>query len=276
MITTLDQFFNALANNSSRLVIDKASIANSAVGQFHSLFRATGQPAQGVIPTTTAVCASGLLGTFSFTQQTLPVTSYTGFFEFLSSNASQTVEIHDRLTHMGGLSGVLATAQTVSMDLNSLLATSNLTKRIGDSNYSDVQWWLEFYTDTGATAVTATINCTYNDGTTGNLSGTVALAATRRASQMIPLNSLAPAGKFIRGVNTVQLSATTGTAGNFGVTATRLRSSVYCPIANAKFSADWTTLPVGEVPNSSALFLVIIPSTTTTGTLRGAGKLPHG
>ena len=54
MITGRDQLIDALANNSSRIVIDKASIANAAVGQYHSLWRATGQPGQGAIPTAAA------------------------------------------------------------------------------------------------------------------------------------------------------------------------------------------------------------------------------
>ena len=40
MITGRDQLIDALANNSSRIVIDKASIANAAAGQYHSLWRA--------------------------------------------------------------------------------------------------------------------------------------------------------------------------------------------------------------------------------------------
>jgi hypothetical protein len=73
------------------------------------------------------------------------------------------------VAHFGGLNGTLTTAQTVSLDLSTLLATDNINLRKGDNNYSDVQWWLEWYTATGATAVTATIAVTYNDGTTGNL-----------------------------------------------------------------------------------------------------------
>lgn len=49
-ISTRDQLISALGNNSSRLVIDKASIASQAVGTFVSLWRATGQPGQGAIP----------------------------------------------------------------------------------------------------------------------------------------------------------------------------------------------------------------------------------
>lgn len=276
-ITTLDGIFNALANNSSRLVIDKANIANAVAGQFHSLWRATGQPGQGAIPAAVANCNNTTLGGFNFTQQTLPATSYLGYLEAVSSNSSVTMEWHDRLVHMGGLNGTLTTAQTVGIDFLSITA-DNMVARIGDTNYSDIQWFLEWYTDTGATAVTATVAVTYNDGTTGNLTG-ISLAATRRASFMQPLNGLIPAaaaGKYIRAVNTVTLSATTATAGNFGVTATRPRASLLCPVANMKWSADWAALPVSEVPNSSCIFMVQIAGTTSTGTVRGGGKIAHG
>ena len=277
-INTLDGIFNALANNSSRVVLDKASIANAAAGQFHSLWRATGQPGQGAIPTTAAVCQDQLIGCMNFAQQVDPSTSYLGYFEAVCSNSAVTLEIHDRLMHLGGLNGTLATAQAASVDLSANLANSNLAARIGDPNYSDVQWWLEWYTDTGATATTVTVNVTYNDGTTGNLTA-ASLAATRRASFLLPLNGLIPAaasGKYIRAVNTVQLTATTGTAGNFGVTATRPRASLGCPVANIKWSADWASLPVSETPNDSCLFLIQIAGSASTGTVRGGGKIAHG
>lgn len=276
-ITTLDGMFNALANNSSRLVIDKASIANAAAGQFHSLWRATGQPGQGAIPTAAAVCNSALVGGFNFSQQSAPNASYIGYLEAVCQYNAVTLEVHDRLMHMGGLNGTLTTAQAVNLDLNGVTA-DNMANRIGDANYSDVQWWLEWYTDTGATAATATVNVTYNDGTTGNLTG-IALAATRRASFMQPLNGLIPAaaaGKYIRAVNSVTLSVSTGTAGNFGVTATRPRVSLASPLANIKWSADWAALPVSEVPNGSCLFLVQIAGATSTGSVRGGGKIAHG
>jgi len=276
-ITTLDGMFNALANNSSRLVINKASIANAVAGQYHSLWRATGQPGQGAIPTAAAVCNSALLGGFRYTQQTAPATSYIGYLEAVCSNSSVTLELHDRLIHRGGLVGNVATAQTAGVDLNGVTA-DNMAERIGDVNFSDVQWFLEWYADTGATVATATVNVTYNDGTTGNLTG-VSLAATRRASFMQPLNGLIPgaaSGKFIRAVNTVTLSVSTGTAGNFGVTATRPRSSLLCPVANLKWSADWAALPVSEIPNSSCLFLIEIAGASSTGIVRGGGKIAHG
>ena len=277
MITGRDQLIDALANNSSRIVIDKASIANAAAGQYHSLWRATGQPGQGAIPTAAANCNQSTTGGMTFSQQTDPAKSYLAYLEAASSNFAMTVEVHDRLMHMGGLSGTLTTAQTVGLDFNGVTA-DNMAERIGDANYSDIQWWLEWYTDTGATVVTATVAVTYSDGTTGNLTA-VSLAATRRASFMQSLNGLIPAGvagKFIRAVNSVTLSATTGTAGNFGVTATRLRGTLFIPLANAKFSADWANLPISTIPNSACPFIAVLASTTSTGTLRGGGKIAHG
>ena len=276
-ITTRDKLIDALGNNSSRLLIDKASISNAAAGQFHSLWRATGQPGQAAIPAAAAVCNNALTGALNFAQQTSPATTYGTWANAMCSNNATTLEIHDRLMHMGGLSGTSTGSQTVNLDINANLASNNLDARKGDANFSDVQWWMEWYTDTGGTAVTATVGVTYNDGTTGTLS--VALAATRRASLMIPLNGFIPAaaaGKYIRGIDTVQLSATTGSAGSFGFTATRPRMTMPLSLANKMETFDWAALGLPEIFNSSCLMILQVASTTTTGTVRGGGKLSHG
>ena len=277
-ITTGDGLLDALGNNSTRILFDKASIANAAAGQFHSLARATGQPGQFTIPTAAATCDDTTTGCFSFAQQTAPATSYLAWAVGLCSNSAVTLEIHDRLMHMGGLSGTVTTAQTVNLDLAANLASVNLDARKGDANFSDLSWWAEWYTDTGGTAVTMTVAVTYNDGTSGNLTG-FSLAATRRASYMVPLNGLIPAaaaGKFIRDIDTVTLSATTGTAGNFGFTATRHRATIGLPLANKAEERDWAALGLPEIHNDSCLFLIQVASTTNTGTVRGQGKIAHG
>ena len=278
MIENIDNLVKALGNNSSRIVLDKASIASQTANSYCSLWRATGQPGQGAIPPVVATCNNTTVGTIGFNQQMSPSTSYGAYLEIATGNAAMTMELHDRLANMGGLNGTLTTAQSVNLDLSTLLSTDNINVRKGDNNYSDVQWWLEWYTATGGTAVTATIVVTYNDGTTGNLS-VLSLAAARPASHMIPLNSLIPSaqsGKFIRGIVSVTLSATSGTAGNFGVTATRPRMTLSSPIANFKFIADWAQLGLPEIYNSSAIFPIVLTSTTSTGTVRGGGKIAHG
>lgn len=278
-ITTRDGLLSALGNNSSRVVIDKATITGQTANSFCSFWRGTGQPGQGAIPGAAAVCDNTLTGAIQFNQQTSPATSYWGLLYGISSNAAMTMEIHDRLMHMGGLVGNVATAQTVNVDISTNLATANLDARKGDANYSDIQWWLEWYTATGSSAVTATVNVTYSDGTTtANLSA-ISLAATRPASHMIPLNSYIPAaqaGLYIRKVNSVQLSVTTGTAGSFGVTATRPRMTAPLPLANLAFTYDWAALGLPEIPNSACLMIIMLTSTTSTGTLRGGGKIAHG
>ncbi len=277
-ITTVDGLVNALGNNSSRLIIDKASISNATAGGYHSLWRATGQPGQGAIPGAAAVCDNTLIGSLQFAQQTAPATSYGGWTNAVCSNSAVTLEVHDRLMHMGGLNGTLTTAQTVNLDVHANLASLNLDARKGDANYSDIQWWLEWYTDTGATASNATIAVTYNDGTSGNLT-VQAVGGTVRASRMFPLNLLIPAaaaGKYIRDVDTVTCSASTGTAGSFGVTATRPRMTMPLPLANKMEIFDWAALGLPEIFNSSCLFPILISSTTSTGTVRGGGKIAHG
>jgi hypothetical protein len=278
-ITTLDALIDGLGNNSSRIVIDKASIANAAASQFHSLWRATGQPGQGAIPGAAAVCNDDLLGGMRVTQQTAPATSYLGYLDISCSNSAVTMEVHDRLVHQAGLAGNVTTLQPVTgMDLSALLGVDNLDARKGDANYSDVQWWLEWYADTGGTAANVTVSVVYNDGTTGTLTA-IAVAATRRASFLQPLNGLIPAaasGKFIRGVTGVQFSLSTGTAGNIGVTATRVRSSAFMPLANQRVQYDWAALGLPEIANDSCLFLIQIASTTSTGLVRGSGKAVRG
>lgn len=276
-ITTREQLLNAMGNASSRFVIDKASLSNAVAGAYYSLWRATGQPGQGAIPTAAANCNNSTIGCLGFSQQVDPVTSYGVWANAVCSNSAATLEIHDRLMHMGGLNGTLTTAQTVNISFNGV-TTDNMVKRIGDANYSDIQWWLEWYTDTGATASNATIAVTYDNGSTGNLS-TVGVGGTIRAGRMLPLNSLVPSassGRFISAVNSVTLSASTATAGNFGITASRPRIVCPLPLANFTQTFDWAQLGFPEIYNSSCLWPIVLCSTTTTGTVRGGGKIAHG
>ena len=279
-IANSDQLINALGNGPSRIVIDKASLANQLAGGFTSLWRATGQPAQGAIPgTTPAIPTHATTGAMGFSQQTAPATSYIGWLSLSCANAAMTAEIHDRVAHSGGLSfAVSPGAQTITgFDVGSGGLNLEAARR-GDTNFSDLQWWLEVYTDGGATASNATINVTYGDNTTGNLT-VLAVGGTLRAGRLIPLTPLIPGadqGKFIRGINSVTLSASTGTAGNFGFTCTRPRTIV--PLLQANFAtvADFSFLGLPETPNNSCLMLLLLSGQTSSGIVRGTGKIIHG
>lgn len=278
-ITTRDELIDALANNSSRVVIDKASLANAVAGQIFSLWRATGQPAQAEIPgTTAAIPTSATTGAIGFTNQTAPATSYLGWLALVAGNNSQSWEIHDRLAHMGGLVLNVTTSQAIS-GLN--IGTEGLNPpaaRLGAANFSDVRWFLDVYSDGGATASNATVNVTYGDSTSGNLT-VIAVGGTLRAGRSIPLTPFIPAadqGKFIRQINSVILSASTTVAGNFGFTCRRQRTALPTLIANLQSVGDWSALGLPEVPNDSCLEIIVTTTQTTTGTLRGQGKIAHG
>lgn len=275
-ITTIDQLVNALANDASRLVIDKASIANQTANTLCSLWRATGIPAQGAIPgTTPAIPTKATLGAVDFTNQTAPRTSYFAWAAIASSLAAGGVEVHDRVAHMGGLVLNVITSQVITgLDLQTLGLGAD---RRGAADYSDVQWYLETYTDGGATASNATVNVTYDDASTGNLN-VIAVGGTLRASRMLPLTPFIPSaqqGRKIKGINSVILSASTGTAGNFGFTCTRQRTGKAILATTVPITFTWQDgLP--EIPNDACTMFVIATNTTSSGTLRGQGKIAHG
>jgi hypothetical protein len=276
-ITTLDQLVDALANNSSRIVLDKANLANQLAGVYCSLWRATGQPAQGAIPTAAAMCTNELTGAIQFAQQVDPATSYIALLNAVGSNSAYTLEIHDRLAHMGGLVLNSTALQTTNLPLD-LEALSVPANRIGSADFGDVQTWLDVYGDGGATASNATINVTFDDNTTANLN-TQAVGGTIRIGRRYSVDALrttAQQGKNIKRINSVQLSASTGTAGNFGFTFTRPRMYLSMSLAHHTNKATWTDTGLAEVPNGSCLQFMILPSTTSSGTLRGGGKIVHG
>lgn len=275
-ITTRDGIIAGLGNNNDRVIWDKATLTTQVVGQFTSWWRSTGVPSQGAIPSTAAYCTKALTGAVSFANQTGPATSYLAYHTMMASVANTNLEIHDRLAHRGGLDGTVLTAQTVGIDLTTINAGGAVpAARLGASDYSDVQWWLEWYTATGATASNATVAVTYDDGSTGNLA-VIAIGGTAiAASQM---RQLLPAvnGRWIRAVTSVTLSASTGTAGNFGVTATRQRAAFSAETANRLYTFDWAQLGFPEIPNDACIMGISLSTATATGTLKGQGKIIHG
>ena len=268
-INTRDQLIDALANNSTSIFVDKATVASTAVGQFFGLFTGTGNPGVGSTPGAASVPTSATTGALPFPAQTAPAKTYIAMTSMMQGNSGAGVEIHDRIAHMGGLSGTSTAVQTGL----SLVTTNPGADRIGNAGYNDVQWWLEIHSNLGATPVDATVIVTYDDNTTATLP-VIALAATPRKGRMYRISSAD--GRGIKAVNSVKLSATTGTAGNFGITATRQLTTIGTYIANKPEIADWAQLGLPLVPANACLQFIVPCSTTSTGALRGVVKLAHG
>ena len=275
-ITTVDGIANALGGtgaNLARLRIDKNSVTGITALQLASLWRATGLPAIGAAPTTAVIPTKATLGAMDFVNQTLPARNYTLRSELASSISATTLEVGDRVAHMGALSLNIITSQvTTGMDLATL---GLVAARLGAANYSDIDWYLECYADGGATASNATINVTYNDATTGDLA-VVAVGGTLRAGRRIALNALRPdTSKFIKGINSVILSAATGSVGNFGFTAVNKLVGLDFATSGKTEIKAWSEI-MTIVPNDACSDLMIIAAGTGTGTLRGIISLGSG
>jgi hypothetical protein len=259
-----------------RFVIDKASNANQAANSWSSLWQATGTPAAGAAPTAAAICTKALTGAIPFTNPTAPDKNYLSDLTLVSNTASQVIEVWDRIAHMGGLNLTLTTSQTVGLDLH----TSGLNPPAARlPAMSEIEFWLETYVDGGATSSNATVNVTFTDATSNNLS-VIAVGSTLRARRLIRLNDFrqtADINKVIRSVNSVTLSHSTTVAGNFGFTATRrVAKPIGIRLANFPEEKDYQSLGLYEVPTDACLMLGMVTVAGSTGTLRGLGLIARG
>jgi hypothetical protein len=258
-LDTIDKLVAMLAAGQNNPIY-KASIANTIAGQLTSLWRGTGMPTQGAIPGTTwATCDNALAGGLA-----LPTLgALKGYIAriALTGSLANTWLLYDRLGHNGGLSGTVTTAQTV----NGSLATAAAAGRCA-ADGSDVEWFIEIYTDMGSTSVTATVNYNNQSDVAVNAAA-ITLGATPRAGRLYQI--IPNAGTSIKQPNTVTLSATTGTAGSFGITARSRQCGLGQPIANVSPPGDFAAIGLPEFKQTSCLELVALCTTTSTGILMG-------
>jgi hypothetical protein len=186
-----------------------AAAAAPIAGRFSSLWEYEGQPAHGAAPGAVAAPDNTTNGSW---KHTAPGGGRQKWLDYIwgQLTAAGTLVIYDRLLHISGLDGTVTTAQTVG---------GSLTRNTGGIGN---QIWVEIYTQIGATGTTITASYTDQDGNSGQTSVATSIGATglREAQRMIPL-SLAAGDYGVRAVASVTLAATTGTAGNFGVTVLR-------------------------------------------------------
>jgi hypothetical protein len=232
-------------------------------GRMASLWRYDGMPGGGAIPTTGAIPTRT-------TQGALPYTAAGGGREKfaltvgLASSVAGTFTLYDRLFHIGGLSGTVTTAQTVQGSTPTPALTRN-TGGVGNVVF------VEIYTLIGNTAQTITMNYTNQAGTTGRISTAVAIGGSnnREATRVIML-PLQGSDTGVRAVESVTLSGSTATAGEFGVVIAR--PFPILPVATAGMAVirDWTTgLPMPPDVNDMCLSLLFFPAAATAPDIYG-------
>lgn len=233
-------------------------------GNMYSLWLWNSTPGRGATPTTGADCTNTTDGGLKQTNAGSPVEKFLLSMTVSSSQAG-TIILYDRIAHQGGLDGTLTDAQAVS------LTSSRYT-----SDYSGIEVWAEIYTDLGATEVDITAGITDQAGNTGSivlnaLAGTVTGTARIGGTNFRGLHNIIrlPFGAGQTGAAAVwgvQLSATTGTAGNFGITLARPIASMEINRPGCASGMNFISNLAGTVaiPDNACLALAWMPSGGTT------------
>jgi hypothetical protein len=173
--------------------------------------------------------------------------------------------LYDRLFHEGGLNATLTSAQTIQGSTPSPALTRNTG---GAGNIA----FYEIYTIIGTTSTTLTMTYT-NQAGTGSRTSTINIGATgfREVSRMqrIPL---AAGDSGIQAIEQIQLTATTGTAGNFGITIAQPLAWIPVGAGGTMGWRDYTTgLPgIPVIDPNACLALMFIPSAATAPELFGS------
>jgi len=182
-----------------------------------------------------------------------------------SGTAGATVVAIDLLNVSGGLSGTVTTEQTTN------LPTAALTRHTGGDG---VFIGIVIYAVLGTTATTISVRYTNQAGTPNRTSTVTAFGATgfREAGRLIPI-PLEAGDTGARSVEGVTVTATTGTAGNFGV-------CLFKPLMSFSLDSTTGTMPIDAVSSggmigSMAEFngdacLTFMAFTPTSQTVNGA------
>lgn len=260
-ILTLDEVIAALPGQYRNFM--KASITAKAAGQFASLWTAAGFPGAGEVPASrsaggTSYSAGGVAGAIPMSNPTAGDTAYLAKLAAAGAVAG-TLILYDRLWACTGFSGTSTAAQAVT-------GFSGLPTRGGLGE--GVEAWAEWYTATGSTTANLTMSYTNAAGTSGRTTTAVTLGTSVIAAQMFPL-PLASGDSGVRSVASVTLSASTGTAGAFGITLLRRIAEIPLVVANVNTTQDVFALGMPTLPDNACLALAVLASGTTTGVMAG-------
>lgn len=218
--TSLSDILNLATNetNDQRLYVGhKQTTKNGGLSfvqepaSWHDTWGRDGRTPNGTVPTSAAAPTSATQGAIEFENATSGFTKYLIEFGALGdpSEGCQHV-LYDRLLHISGLDGTVTSAQTVGGSL-----TRNTT---GEGN----EIWVVFYTGVGATAATITASYTNQANTSGRTTKAVTFNVRGNEDDFTMFSlPLQDGDSGVRAVASVTLSASTGTAGDFGIVVAR-------------------------------------------------------
>lgn len=250
-ITSLDSLIAKLPGQ--QVSILKNSLTTRGAGFFHSLWLAGGQPSAGAIPATVngAICNASTLGC---PRLTAPITSLYLAKLLATSSSAGCVLMYDRLWANAQLNATSILSQTWT--------APTLTR---GNNGEGVEAWMEIYTNLGTSSTTATLTYTNSQGVTGR-TATAPVGGSMVAGQIVPF-TLQSGDTGVRTCQSLILAATTGTAGNFGVTLVERLTTV--PISSTNLGTAFDAFGVGMplIETDAGLAFIMLPNSTSTGTV---------
>ena len=163
--------------------------------------------------------------------------------------------IYDRLLHGSGLNGTLTSAQSFSGSVTRYTSTESIGNAI----------FIEIYSIIGSTSTTVTVNYTDQDGNAATTLPVAFGGTTRREAQRMIMCPLAVGGTGVRGITSVTAAASTGAAGDFGVTVARPLLSIPINAAGSCSVRDLVTGLPGpiEIKSGACLSLAWFAGSTT-------------
>lgn len=222
-------------------------------GAMSSLWTAGGNPAAGAAQGSNdgAVCDKSTTGAFSRLVNAGVGRNHVLLWEGFGPNVSAVV-LYDRLWHSSGHSGTVTGPTAFTQP-----ALTRYTDGVG------VEAWLDVYTAIGSTSRVATISYTHPTLGSGK-SATANTIVSQAAGQCVRFTG--PETDAITSIQSVGLSATTGTAGNYGLTLRKQIAVVTAATGNVK---DAIRAALREVKADACLEILVLATTTTTGAVQG-------
>jgi hypothetical protein len=263
-ITSENGLIAALA--SGQLFSSYYQSIGSTVGRSTSLWTAGGQPGAGAIPV--ANPTGGVVPT-SATAGAIPLVNPSGANTLYlarltaSSSVANFLRIYDRLVHTSTLNASFTSAQTVN------------TVAITRTYSTPVSAWVEVYSPLGSTTTGATVSYTNQAGTTGR-AGTVQIAASAANGNLFPI-ALQSGDTGVQSVQSITLSVSTGTAGNFGITLMANLASVGIPGPGLALPPlNYAALALPVIQPNACLAALTVATTSSTGNIWAEMTLAQG
>ncbi len=269
-IATVDQL---IAGMLAPYSFFKPSATSEGAGTWHSLWKVAGSPAAGANPPLFSagsgyVPNNATLGAIPFTN---PVSGNTYLAKSaIAGGTVGTLIIYDRLWACSGFGTVVTTAQNVTTP-----GTIPSRDRSGAALGEGVELWGEVYTAPGATGATWTVSYTDQNGNSGNNATYTHPANAESVGQMFRF-TLAAGDNGVRAVASFTASASSGTAGDIGITLVRRIAEIPIMLANVAQLADAVALGLPRIYDDSCLAAMVQCSATNTGLIQGSLVLAQG